>query len=106
MAINESVQYVCMNVCMVTHIVRVWINRVRPTLMETKNLYENGPNPFLFCFFQSYGNENGPDSYSQNPFERFVTSLQTDLVPRFVCISDIKLQTDFARGATITTFGQ
>ena len=20
---------------------------------------------FLFCFFQSYGNENGPDSYSQ-----------------------------------------
>ena len=28
-----------------------------------------------------------------------------DLVPRFVCTSDTKLQTDFARGATITTFG-
>ena len=28
--------------------------------------YENGPNPF-FLFFQSYGNENGPDSYSQIP---------------------------------------
>ena len=41
-------------------------HRVRPTLMGTKNLYENGPNPFfVFCFFQSYGNENGPDSYSQ-----------------------------------------
>ena len=34
------------------------------------------------------------------------TRLQTDLVPRFVCTSDTKLQTDFARGATITTFGQ
>ena len=35
--------------------------------MGTKNLYENGPNPFFFnsFFFQSYGNENGPDSYSQ-----------------------------------------
>ena len=32
--------------------------------METKNLYENGPNPFFF-FFQSYGDENGPDPYSQ-----------------------------------------
>ena len=31
--------------------------------MGTKNLYENGPNPFFF--FQSHGNENGPDSYSQ-----------------------------------------
>ena len=38
---------------------------VRPTLMETKNLYENGPNPFFVRFFRSYGNENGPDSYSQ-----------------------------------------
>ena len=36
----------------------------RPTLMGTKKLYENGPNPFFF-FFQSYGNEIGPDSYSQ-----------------------------------------
>ena len=35
-----------------------------PTLMGTKNLYENGPDPF-FLFFRSYGNENGPDSYSQ-----------------------------------------
>ena len=25
-------------------------------------------------------------------------------MPRFVCTSDTKLQTDFARGATITTF--
>ena len=32
--------------------------------MRTKNLYENEPNPFFcFLFFQSYGNENGPDSY-------------------------------------------
>ena len=31
--------------------------------MGTKNLYENGLNPFVF--FQSYVNENGPDSYSQ-----------------------------------------
>ena len=74
--------------------------------MGTKNLHENGPHPFFF-FFQSCGNENGPDSYSQNPFERFLTRLQTDFVPRFVCTSDAKLQTDFARGATVTTlFGQ
>ena len=33
--------------------------------MGTKNLYENGPNSFFVCFFQSYGNENGSDSYSQ-----------------------------------------
>ena len=36
---------------------------------------------FFFCFFQSYGNENGPDSSSQICFEGFVTRLQTDLVP-------------------------
>ena len=36
----------------------------RPTLTRTKNLYENGPNPFFFFFFQSYGNDTGPDSYS------------------------------------------
>ena len=41
-----------------------------------------------------------------NPFELFVTGLQTDLVPKSVCSSDTNLQTDFARGATITTFGQ
>ena len=57
--------------------------------MGTKNLYENGPNSFFF-FFQSYGSENGPESYSQIRFERFVTGLQTDLVPRFVCTSDTK----------------
>ena len=28
-------------------------------------------------------------------------NVQQDLVPRFVCTSDTKLQTDFARGATI-----
>ena len=34
--------------------------------MGTKNLYENEANTFLFfVFFQSYGNENGPVSYSQ-----------------------------------------
>ena len=34
--------------------------------MGTKNLYENRPNPFfVYVVFQSYGNENGPDSYSQ-----------------------------------------
>ena len=32
--------------------------------MGAKNLYENGPDPFFFVFFRSYGNENGPDSYS------------------------------------------
>ena len=35
----------------------------RPTLMGTKNFYENGPNPFFFS--RSYGNENGLDSYSR-----------------------------------------
>ena len=38
---------------------------LRPTLMHTKNLYDNGPNPFFFGLFQSYGYENGPDSYGQ-----------------------------------------
>ena len=71
--------------------------------MGTNNLYEKEQIHSLFVFFQSYRNENGPDS--PDPFERFITRLQTDLVPRFVCTSDIKLQTDFARGATIT-FGQ
>ena len=33
--------------------------------MGTKDLYENEPNPFCFVLFQSYGNGNGPDSYSQ-----------------------------------------
>ena len=35
-------------------------------LLHERNTYlcENGPNLFLFLFFQSYGNENGPDSYS------------------------------------------
>ena len=64
-------------------------------LIGTKNFYENGLN--LFFVVQSYGNENGPDSYSQIRFKRFVTRLQTDLMPRFVCTSDTKLQTDFAR---------
>ena len=38
---------------------------LRPTLMGTKNLYENGPNLFFLyflLFFQSYGNESSPDS--------------------------------------------
>ena len=34
--------------------------------MGTINLYENGPNPFFSGFSNLfYGNENGPDSYSQ-----------------------------------------
>ena len=37
----------------------------RPTLMGTKNLYENGLIFFSSFFFRFYGNENGPDSYSQ-----------------------------------------
>ena len=37
----------------------------RPTLMHTKNLYENGPNPFFSGFFNFYGYENGPNSYGQ-----------------------------------------
>ena len=40
-------------------------NDIRPALMRTKNLYEKGPNPFLFGFFQSSGNENGPYLYIQ-----------------------------------------
>ena len=28
---------------------------VRPTLMGTKNLYENGPDPFFFVFFDLMG---------------------------------------------------
>ena len=35
---------------------------LRPTLMGTKNLYENGPNLFFFRFLQSFRNENGPHS--------------------------------------------
>ena len=79
--------------------------------MGTKNLYENGPNPFLFLFFKILWERELSRFVKPNPFERFVTRLQTDLMPtdlmpRFVCTSDTKLQTDFARGATITTFGQ
>ena len=60
---------------------------------------------FVFVFFNLMGTRM-VQIRKPNPFERFVTRLQTDLVPRFVCTSDAKLQTDFARGATITTFGQ
>ena len=28
---------------------------IRPTLMSTKNLHENGPNPFFFVFFNLMG---------------------------------------------------
>ena len=69
--------------------------------MGTKNLYENEPNLFCF-FFNLMGWEREWYRFVQpNPFERFVTRLQTELVPRFVCTSDNKRQTDFARGATI-----
>ena len=47
---------------------------LRPTLMGTKNLYKNGPNPFFFVFFQSYGNKNSPNSY--NSQIRLSVSLQ------------------------------
>ena len=80
-------------------------NDIRPTLMGTKNLYENGPNPF-FSGFSIFWEREWSRFVYPNPFERFVTRLQTDLVPRFVCTtSDTKIQTDFTRGATITTFG-
>ena len=70
--------------------------------MHTKNLYENGPNPFFSGFFNLMGTRM-VQIRMPNPFELFVTGQQTDLVP--VCSSDTNLQTDFARGATITTFG-
>ena len=76
--------------------------QLRPTLMGTKNLYENGPNPLFSGFFNLVGTR----MVQISPFGRFVTRLQTDLMPRFVCTGDTKLQTDFARGVTITTFGQ
>ena len=60
----------------------------------------------FFCFFSILWEREWSRFVWPNPFERFVTRLQTDFVPRFVCTSDTKLQTDFARGATITTFGQ
>ena len=31
------------------------LRSVRPTLMGTENLYENGPNPFFFVFFNLMG---------------------------------------------------
>ena len=74
--------------------------------MGTKNLYENGPNPFLFLFFSILREREWSRFVKPDPFERFVTRLQTNLVPRVVCTSDTKLQTNFARGATITTLGQ
>ena len=73
--------------------------------MGTKNLYENGPNPF-FSFLSILWEREWSRFVQPNPFERFLTRLQTDLVLRFVCTSDTKLQTDFARGAIITAFGQ
>ena len=78
---------------------------VRPTLMHTKNLYKNDQIRFFRVFsilwVREWSRFVWPD-----PFELFVTGLQTDLVPKSVCSSDTNLQTDFARGATITTFGQ
>ena len=73
--------------------------------MHTKNLYENGPNPFFSGFSILWIREWSRFVWP-NPFELFVTGLQTDLVPKSVCSSDTNLQTDFARGAIITTFGQ
>ena len=76
-------------------------SEIRPTLMGTKNLYENGPNPFLLLFFSILWEREWSRFVQPNPFERLVTRLQTDLVTRFVCTSDTKLQTDFTRGATL-----
>ena len=70
--------------------------------MHTKTLYENGPNPFFSGFFNLMGTRRSRFVWP-NPFELFVTGLQTDLVPKSVCSSDTNLQTNFARGATITT---
>ena len=55
-----------------------------------------------FFFFSILWEREWSRFVEPNPFERFVTRLQTDLVPRFVCTSDTKLQTDFSRGATNT----
>ena len=33
----------------------VFLRSFRPTLMHTKNLYENGPNPFFSGFFNLMG---------------------------------------------------
>ena len=49
--------------CVVSYVTH--IPQKRPTLMGTKNLYENGLKFFFLLFFRFYGNENGPDSYSQ-----------------------------------------
>ena len=54
---------------------------LRPTLMHTKNLYENGPNPFFSGFFNLIGIREWSRFVWPNPFELFVTGLRTDLVP-------------------------
>ena len=75
--------------------------------MGTKHLYENGPNPFFVLSFSILWGPEWSSFVKSNPFERFVIRLQTYFfVAIFVCTSDTKLQTDFAHGATITTFGQ
>ena len=49
--------------------------------MGTKNLYENEPNPFFFFFFFSIlWQQEWSRFVLSNPFEHFVTRLQTDLV--------------------------
>ena len=52
---------------------------MRPTLVGTKNLYENGPNPFYFYFFQSCGNENGPDFYSQVRLKQHIGEVRSKI---------------------------
>ena len=47
--------------------------------MGTKNLYENGPNPF-FCIFSILWEREWSRFVQPNLFERFVTTLQTDLM--------------------------
>ena len=74
--------------------------------MHTKNLHENGPNPLFSGFFNLMGVREWSRFVWPNPFELFVTGLQTDLVPKSVCSSNTNLLTDFARNVTITTFGQ
>ena len=45
----------------------IFFNLLRPTLMGTKNVYENGPNPFFLIRDQKFGQA---DSYRNEKFIR------------------------------------
>ena len=69
--------------------------------MHTKNLYENGLNPFFSGFFNLMGTR-----MVQIRMAKSVGAFRNRTTNGFGGSSDTNLQTDFARGATITTFGQ